>query len=152
MNYCPECETNPADDRYRDGWCAPCITALGDEVCPGRGMTPNEMLAHVQATVPSAYIGNTGGNCGAIIVDTPRGELLVTTDSGPWATPDDDNVSRETSGWFVSLQDGEGTWIDSELERDGDHLVMDDYVPRAVDLLARFADWSHRGIIHEGTV
>ena len=115
-------------------------------------MTPNDMLALIRETVPEAYIGSTGGNCGAIIVDTARGELLVTTDSGPWATPTDDDVDRGNLVWFVSLQDGDGTWIDSELERDGDHLVMDDYVPHAVELLARFADWSHRGIIAEGAV
>jgi len=114
-------------------------------------MTPNEMLAHVQATVPSAYITSTGGNCGAIIVDTLRGEILVTPDLGPWATPSD-NDTEQGLLWLVSLHDEEGTWIDSDLVRDGDHLVMDDYVPHAVELLARFADWSHRGIIAKGTV
>lgn len=99
-------------------------------------MTPNEMLAHVRATVPSAYIGSTGGNCGAIIVDTPRGELLVTTDSGPWATPDDDDVSRETSGWFVSLWDRDGSWIDGAGVRDGDTLTPAGSVPVVVFRLA----------------
>lgn len=95
-------------------------------------MTPNEMLTAIREAVPSAYIGSTGGNCGAVIVDTPRGELLVTTDSGPWATPDDDDVSRTTSGWFVSLWDQDGSWIDGAGVRDGDTLTPADSVPATV--------------------
>ena len=112
-------------------------------------MTPNEMLALIRETVPDAYLGSTGGNCGAIIVDTLRGEILVTPDLGPWATPSDDDTEQGLL-WLVSLHDEEGTWIDSDLVRDGDRLVMDDYVPHAVANLGRFAAWSYRAMIAEG--
>ena len=99
-------------------------------------MTPNGMLALIRETVPSAYIGNTGGNCGAIIIDTARGELLVTTDSGPWATPDDDNVDRGAHDWFVTLWDRDGSWVDGSGVRDGDTLTPAGSVPVLVHRLA----------------
>ena len=95
-------------------------------------MTPNEMLALIRETVPEAYIGSTGGNCGAIIVDTPRGELLVTTDSGPWATPDDDDVDGGRHDWFVSLWGGDGSWLDGSGVRDGDTVHQSETVPSVV--------------------
>lgn len=98
-------------------------------------MTPNEMLASVRDLVPSAYIGNTGGNCGAVIVDTPKGELLVTTDSGPWATPADDNVDRGEHEWFVTLWDSDGSWVDGAGVRDGDTLTPADAVPHVVSAI-----------------
>ena len=98
-------------------------------------MTPSEMLALIRETVPSAYIGSTGGNCGAIIVDTPKGELLVTTDSGPWATPADDNVDRGGHDWFVSLWEREGSWLDGAGVRDGDTLIPADSVPHVVSAM-----------------
>ena len=101
-------------------------------------MTPNEMLALIRETVPSAYIGNTGGNCGAIIVDTARGELLVTTDSGPWATPDDDDHDRGEHDWFVSLWDRDGSWLDGAGVRDGDTLTPAHAVPHVVSAMVDY--------------
>ena len=140
MTYCPECNTNPTDDRYRDGWCAPCITALGDEVCPGRGMTPNEMMQAILASGVVCAIGNTGGNCGAIIVPLASTAIMVTTESGPWATPDDDHVSRGER-WFVAWDDTSdgGTWVDGDLVRDGDATFTDSQVPYAVARLIGYA-------------
>ena len=95
-------------------------------------MSPNELLAAVRRVVPGAFIGSTGGNCGAVIVDTPRGELLVTTVSGPWATPADDDHDRGDHGWFVSLWDRDGSWVDGAGVRDGDTLTAAGDVPAVV--------------------
>ena len=98
-------------------------------------MTPNDMLALIRETVPSAYLGSTGGNCGAIIVDTPRGELLVTTDSGPWSTPDGDDTDLGNVAWLVTLWDREGSWVDGAGVRDGDTVTPADTVPHLVSAI-----------------
>ena len=99
-------------------------------------MTPNEMLEHVRATVPGASIWNTGGNCGAIGVPVGESYILVTTDSGPWATPMDDDVDRGAHEWFVTLWDSDGSWIDGAGVRDGDTLIPAGSVPVVVHRLA----------------
>ena len=100
-------------------------------------MTPNDMLASVRELVPDAYIGNTGGNCGAIIVEDSRGfwHILVTTDSGPWATPNDDNLDRGDHDWFVTLWDREDSWMDGAGVRDGDTLTPAESVPHVVSAI-----------------
>jgi len=102
-------------------------------------MTPNEMLEHVRATVPGASIWNTGGNCGAIGVSVNGYDILVTTDSGPWATPTDDDVDRGNNEWFVCMWPSEGdggTWVDGTEVRDGDTLIPAGSVPVVVHRLA----------------
>lgn len=99
-------------------------------------MTPNEMLEHVRATVPGASIWNTGGNCGAIGVTVGESYILVTTDSGPWATPADDDHDRGDHEWFVTLWDRDGSWIDGAGVRDGDTLTPAGSVPVVVHRLA----------------
>ena len=99
-------------------------------------MTPNEMLEHVRATVPGASIWNTGGNCGAIGVTVGESYILVTTDSGPWATPADDDHDRGDHGWFVTLWDSDGSWVDGAGVRDGDTLTPAGSVPVVVHRLA----------------
>ena len=103
-------------------------------------MTPNEMLEHVRATVPGASIWNTGGNCGAIGVPVARGTyILVTTDSGPWATPADDDHDRGEHDWFVTLWDRDGSWVDGAGVRDGDALIPAWSVPVVVRRLANYS-------------
>jgi len=98
-------------------------------------MTPNEMLEHVRATVPGASIWNTGGNCGAIGVTVGESYILVTTDSGPWATPADDDYDRGDHDWFVTLWDSDGSWIDGAGVRDGDTLTPAESVPHVVSAI-----------------
>jgi len=101
-------------------------------------MTPNEMLEHVQATVPGAAIWNTGGNCGSIGVSVNGYDILVNTDSGPWATPTDDDVDRGNAEWFVSVWPSEGdggTWVDGAGVRDGDTLTPAESVPHVVSAI-----------------
>ena len=103
-------------------------------------MTPNEMLALIRETVPEAYIGSTGGNCGAIIVPLASTSIMITTESGPWATPHDDNVDRGDR-WYVAWDDSSdgGAWVDGDLVRDGDATFMDSEVPYAVARLIGYA-------------
>ena len=103
-------------------------------------MTPNDMLEHLQGFGFVCDITSTGGNCGAITVAVPCGELLLTTESGPWATPDDDDHDR-AEGWTMSWHDDPdgGTWVDGDLVRDGDAVFPESRVPVALARLMGYA-------------
>lgn len=101
-------------------------------------MTPNEMLTTLQGYGIRCEIVNTGGNCGAISVEVPYGELFVTTESGPWATPADDDYDR-AERWAMCWYDSEGTWVDGDLVRDEFALWSEDRVPVALARLQGFA-------------
>ena len=108
-------------------------------------MTPNEIVAALRGHGFRCEISNTGGNCGAILVDgVPYGELMVTTESGPWATPNDDDHDRG-EGWVVSWHDERegGTWVDGDLVRDGDAVFTVDALPVAVARVYGFAVAHH---------
>lgn len=98
-------------------------------------MTPNEITKNLATYGIAAESWQTGGGCGAVGIELQSltAHLLITAADGPYTYSLDESTDQGES-WRVALYDTDdgGTWIDGNLERDGDATTPADEVPSTV--------------------
>ena len=98
-------------------------------------MTPNEIIKNLATHGIAAASWQTGGGCGAVGIELQSltAHLLIVGGGFPYTYGLEEDTDQGDS-WQVALYDTDdgGTWIDGNLERDGDAITPADQVPSTV--------------------